>query len=96
MASNTVVMTGNVVMTQGVNVVKGDRLWVDMNTGLSRVECKSSQCKVQALFQPNAVRDPKADAKTDSKTEAGAGKDAAKPAPRLAPISSPLNLSRPN
>jgi len=92
MASNTVVMTGNVVMTQGVNVVRGDRLWVDMNTGLSRVECKSAQCKVQALFQPNAVQNPK----TDSKTEAGAGKDAAKPAPRLAPITSPLNLSRPN
>jgi lipopolysaccharide export system protein LptA len=86
MASNTVTMTGNVVMTQGVNVVKGDRLWVDMNTGLSRVECKSSECKVQALFQPNAVRDPKADT--------GNGRDPAKPAAKPAPTSSPLHPSK--
>jgi len=86
MASNTVTMTGNVVMTQGVNVVKGDRLWVDMNTGLSRVECKSSECKVQALFQPNAVRDPKADS--------GSGRDAAKPGGKPAPTASPLHPSK--
>lgn len=86
MASNTVTMTGHVVMTQGANVVKGDRLWVDMNTGLSRVECKSSECKVQALFQPNAVRDPKADS--------GNGRDAAKPAAKPAPTASPLHPSK--
>jgi lipopolysaccharide export system protein LptA len=89
MASNTVVMTGKVVMTQGTNVVKGDVLRVDMNTGLSRVECHSAGCTVSALFNPSSGH-------TDSKTETGSPHDAAKSTQKPASLSSPLGLSKPN
>jgi lipopolysaccharide export system protein LptA len=38
-----------VVLTQGKNVLRGDRLLVDMTTGVSRVESDSG--RVQGLFQ---------------------------------------------
>jgi lipopolysaccharide export system protein LptA len=37
------------VLTQGKNVLRGDRLIVDMTTGVSRVESNSG--RVQGLFQ---------------------------------------------
>jgi lipopolysaccharide export system protein LptA len=55
MKSNTVTLLGNVVVTQGQNILKGDRLVVNLTTGVSNVECgHSSQCRVQALIQPNS------------------------------------------
>ena len=59
MQANTVTLLGNVVISQGQNVVKGDRLTVDLTSGTSRVECGKSQgqCRVQALIQPGAMRD---------------------------------------
>jgi lipopolysaccharide export system protein LptA len=65
MQANTVTLLGNVVISQGQNVVKGDRLTVDLTSGTSRVECGKSQgqCRVQALLQPGSMRDkPAADA----------------------------------
>jgi lipopolysaccharide export system protein LptA len=56
MRANTVTLIGNVVISQGANVVKGDRLTVDMTTGVSRVECAATSCRVQALFQPNTMK----------------------------------------
>jgi lipopolysaccharide export system protein LptA len=56
MRANTVTLLGNVVISQGQNVVKGDRLTVDMTTGVSRVECDKPPCRVQALLQPNAMK----------------------------------------
>ena len=46
--SNLITMMGGVVLTQGKNVLKGDRLLVDMTTGVSRVESDSG--RVQGLF----------------------------------------------
>jgi lipopolysaccharide export system protein LptA len=62
MQANTVTLLGNVVISQGQNVVKGDRLTVDLTSGTSRVECGRSQgqCRVQALIQPGAMRGEKA------------------------------------
>jgi lipopolysaccharide export system protein LptA len=37
MASNTATLTGNVVLTQGKNVIRGKKLVVDMKTGVARV-----------------------------------------------------------
>ena len=37
MAANTATLTGNVVMIQGPNVIRGKKLIVDMKTGLSHV-----------------------------------------------------------
>ncbi len=49
MKSNTITLHGNVVISQGQNVIRGDRLVVDMTTSVSRIERdKSSSCRVQA------------------------------------------------
>jgi lipopolysaccharide export system protein LptA len=47
--ANLITMLGGVVLTQCMNVVRGDRLLVDMTTGVSRVESDSG--KVQFLGQ---------------------------------------------
>jgi lipopolysaccharide export system protein LptA len=46
--ANLITMVGGVVLTQCKNVLKGDRLKVDMTTGVSRVESDSG--KVQGMF----------------------------------------------
>ena len=58
MRANTVTLLGNVVISQGPNVVKGDTLTVDMTTGVSRIACGKTQerCRVQALIQPGAAK----------------------------------------
>jgi len=53
MQTNTVTLTGHVVMTQGKNVVRGDRLVVNLTSGVSRVESgKNGHGRVQGLFLP--------------------------------------------
>ena len=46
--ANLITMAGGVVLTQCKNVLSGDRLMVDMTSGVSRVESDSG--KVQGLF----------------------------------------------
>jgi lipopolysaccharide export system protein LptA len=46
--ANMITMVGGIVLTQGKNVLRGDRLLVDMATGVSRVESDSG--RVQGLF----------------------------------------------
>ena len=56
MHTNTVTLTGGVVMTQGRNVLRGDRLVVNLTSGVSRVESsKSGQGRVQGLFLPGSA-----------------------------------------
>jgi lipopolysaccharide export system protein LptA len=56
MKNNTVTLTGHVVMTQGQNVLRGDRLMVDLTSGVSRVESgKNGSGRVQGLFQPGGA-----------------------------------------
>ena len=43
-------LTGSVVLTQGKNVLRGDKLVMDLNTGRSTLE---SPQRVQAIFSPN-------------------------------------------
>lgn len=62
MASNTVLLVGNVVITQDRNVVRGDRLAVDLTTGVSRVESIKTGRGVHALIQPG--RNPEAEPKS--------------------------------
>jgi lipopolysaccharide export system protein LptA len=47
--TNLITMVGGVVLTQCKNVLRGDRLMVDMTTGVSRVESDSGK-GVQGLF----------------------------------------------
>jgi lipopolysaccharide export system protein LptA len=62
MKANTVTLTGNpVVMTQGQNVLRGEKLVVDLTSGVSRVESsKGGQGRVQGLFQPGSSGPDKA------------------------------------
>jgi len=54
MKSNTVTLNGTVVMTQGQNVLRGDRLVVNLTSGVSRVESgKNGHDRVQGLFLPS-------------------------------------------
>jgi lipopolysaccharide export system protein LptA len=46
MQSNTVTLNGNVVVTHGKDVVRGQRLVVDLGTGVSRIDGG----RVDALF----------------------------------------------
>ncbi len=56
MRTNTVTLSGNVVMTQGPNVLRGERLVVDLTSGVSRVESgKNGQGRVQGLFMPGSA-----------------------------------------
>lgn len=51
----TVTIGGNVVLTQGENVIKGDRLVIDLKTGRSRFENQgdvSTGERVRGLFMP--------------------------------------------
>ncbi len=50
--TNLITMLGGVVLTQCKNVLRGDRLIVDMTTGVSRVESDSG--KVQAMFSQSS------------------------------------------
>ena len=44
---NEIVLTGNVLLTQGVNTVAGDRMVVDLETGIGEVEGR-----VRSVLQP--------------------------------------------
>jgi lipopolysaccharide export system protein LptA len=60
MRSNTVTLLGNVLVTQGQNVVRGERLVVDITSGVSRMESgKPGQGRVQGLFLPSSQQDAK-------------------------------------
>ena len=52
MAKNLVTLSGNVVLTQGQNVVRGDRLVVDLTTKRGRVEGG----RVQTLITPTGAK----------------------------------------
>jgi lipopolysaccharide export system protein LptA len=54
MPTNTVTLTGDVVMTQGQNVLRGDKLVVNLSSGVSRVESsQAGRGRVQGLFVPS-------------------------------------------
>lgn len=53
MRANTVTMLGGVVLTKDKNVLRGDRLIVDMTTGVSRVESTGGR-GVQGMFQSSS------------------------------------------
>jgi lipopolysaccharide export system protein LptA len=79
MQTNTVTLSGNVVMTQGQNVLRGERLVVDLANGVSRVESgRNGQGRVQGLFLPGS-------AGPDLK-QGGAGMTAPKPASPVRPF----------
>ena len=66
-----VTMTGDVVLTQGENVLKGNKLVVDLVSGISRFEATGSPGKpgrISTIFSP-PPRDKDKDGKPDGKAE---------------------------
>lgn len=88
-----VTVGGNVVLMQGQNVLKGDRLVIDLKTGESRFENKGNTAaggRIRALFMPKDAK-PGDDSSKDDKSGGeksggkGAGEDkAAAPQPAAA------------
>ena len=79
MKTNTITLAGKVTVTQGQNVLRGDRLVVDMTTGAARVE--SGGGRVEGLFVPSSADKPGAGKDKDKdagKDKNAKGKDAAK------------------
>ncbi|WP_271167332.1 LptA/OstA family protein [Hansschlegelia plantiphila] len=50
--ANTADLTGGVVVTQGDNVIRGDRLHVNLTTQTSRIESSGGGGRVQGVFKP--------------------------------------------
>lgn len=78
MPKNTVTLTGNVVVSQGKNVSRGERLEVDLTTGTSRMYGSSStksDGRVRMLLDPSSKPD------TKPKDGAAPGARPAAPAP---------------
>jgi lipopolysaccharide export system protein LptA len=53
MKTRTVVLTGNVVLTQGTNVLTGDKLTVDIASGKARIE-QTSGGRIRGVFTPTS------------------------------------------
>lgn len=76
MKENIVILTGNVVVSQGQNVMRGDKLVVELNTSKAHMEAGTAgkPGRVQGLFIPSD-KDEKKDA---SKAESGKKKHKSK------------------
>jgi len=55
MASNIVILDGNVVLTQGGNIMNGDKLTVNLTTGTSKLDAK----RVTGVLVPSSMDDKK-------------------------------------
>ena len=78
MRSNTVTLKGNVVVTRGQDVLRGQRLVVDLTTGVTRME--SGGGRVEGLFRSSnqekgkaAAPEPKKDNRNDPKRRGAGG-----------------------
>ena len=83
MKSNTVTMTGKVLVSQGQNVLRGEKLVVDLTTGVSRVDAGGGLVKMllnQGAPQPNAP--PGA---PPSNAQQGAAQPSGSGSPKFAP-----------
>jgi lipopolysaccharide export system protein LptA len=79
MKENIVILTGNVVVSQGQNVMRGDKLIVELNTSKAHMEAAGTGGKpgrVQGLFLPSDKDDKKDD--KASKAESGKKKHKSK------------------
>ncbi|HWM47707.1 MAG TPA: LptA/OstA family protein [Xanthobacteraceae bacterium] len=96
MASNTVTLNGNVVVTQGQSVLRGERLVVNLTTGVSHVEGgKTGGGRVQGMFMPSSSPEgaaPQGNAGAPQRTNSvrESAREGAGQAPRNAPRPSGL------
>lgn len=80
MKENIVILTGNVVVSQGQNVMRGDKLIVELNTSKAHMEAgtKDKPGRVQGLFLPSDKDEKKKGGDKDKKSESGKRKHKSK------------------
>jgi lipopolysaccharide export system protein LptA len=78
--TNNITLTGNVVVTQGTNVLSGERMVVNLTTGVTTVESGKS-APVSGLFSPSAPAPAAAPAPAPAAQKNAKPAPAAKPAP---------------
>jgi lipopolysaccharide export system protein LptA len=61
--ANKVYLIGNVALSDGPNVTRGDRIVYDLNTGRANVESRPGTGRVRALFVPGGNSDKSGDKK---------------------------------
>ena len=67
MRTNTVVLTGKVVVTKGKDVLRGERLVVNLTDGVSKME--GGRAPIEAMFEPKSKSDEKSDQKSAQKSD---------------------------
>ncbi len=80
--NNRVVLTGDVALTQGGNVTKGERLNYDLTTGQATVEARASTGRVRSLLVPGSEDGAKPIDRQGAKPAAPAQAPAAPAAPK--------------
>jgi lipopolysaccharide export system protein LptA len=70
MQSNTVTLVGNVVLTKGMNVLKGEKLTVNLGSGAAKIEGGNGG-GVSALLLPSTIQDEKKAAEQAQKQKGG-------------------------
>ena len=70
MQSNTVTLLGNVVLTKGMNVLKGEKLTVNLSSGAAKIEGGNGG-GVSALLLPSTIQDEKKAAEQTQKQKGG-------------------------
>jgi lipopolysaccharide export system protein LptA len=87
MRENIVILTGNVVVSQGQNVMRGDKLIVELNTSRAHMEAGSNgkPGRVQGLFLPSD-KDDKGGGKDDKKNKKSESSKKKHPAHAIDPI----------
>ena len=55
-AAETITMTGDVVAAQGQNVLRGERLVINVVTGQARMETPAASGRVRGVFYPNRTQ----------------------------------------
>ncbi len=77
---NKVTLTGNVTLSQGTNITKGDKLVYDLTSGQAQVFSGQTYGRVKSIFTPGSGGPDDAAAPAKSKPVAK-GKPAGKPKP---------------
>jgi lipopolysaccharide export system protein LptA len=64
MRTNTVTLSGKVVVTKGQDVLRGERLVVNLTDGVSKLEGNRADGRVEALFEPKNKPEQKSEQKS--------------------------------
>jgi lipopolysaccharide export system protein LptA len=97
--SQLVTVGGNVVLTQGKNVLKGDRLVIDLKTGESRFENTGNAAaggRIRALFMPKGAKNGESgDAKPEEAKSGATPEDTPASTPDAPSVAPPVDVDVP-